>query len=105
MLESQSVPMCHKCQRPYKPDVTFFGEQLPQDALEGATNAAIKADLMLVLGSSLTVYPAAGLPSLTLQYGGEVVIINAQPTSLDNHASLLYQDLSSFAAAISSAYN
>ena len=58
---------------------------------------AMRADVMLVLGTSLTVYPAAGIPRLTLQHGGKVFIVNAQPTSLDDLAVARLDDLAKFA--------
>ena len=54
-----------------KPDIVFFGEALPEEALARSEQHARKADLMLVLGSSLTVYPAAAIPEVTLQCGGK----------------------------------
>ena len=53
-----------------------------------------------MLGTSLTVFPAAGLPRLTLQAGGNVFIVNAQPTSLDDYAVARYDDLKFFADKI-----
>ena len=53
-----------------------------------------------MLGTSLTVFPAAGLPRLTLQAGGKVFIVNAQPTSLDEYAAGVYRDLGEFAEAV-----
>ena len=55
---------------------------------------------MIVLGTSLTVFPAAGLPRLTLQRGGKVFIVNAQPTSLDDYVAARYPDLAEFAEAV-----
>jgi len=93
------VPRC-PCGGPYKPDITFFGEALPEEAFQKSQSLAIRSDVFLVLGTSLTVFPAAGLPRLTLQAGGKVFIVNAQPTSLDDSAAGVYRDLSEFAAAI-----
>jgi NAD-dependent deacetylase len=76
-----------------KPAITFFGESLPVDALLDATGEAQEADLMLVLGTSLTVYPAAGLPQYTVRNGGKIVIVNNMPTPLDNQAVLRFDDL------------
>ncbi len=95
----EEVARC-KCGGAFKPDITFFGESLPEDAFVAAQAAAIKADVMLVLGTSLTVFPAAGLPRLTLQAGGKVFIVNAQPTGLDRYAAARYPDLLEFAEAI-----
>ena len=93
------VPHC-TCGGVYKPDITFFGESLPEEAFTAAQSLAIKSDVFLVLGTSLTVFPAAGLPRLTLQAGGKVFIVNAQPTSLDEYAAGVYRDLSEFARAV-----
>jgi len=93
------VPRC-ACGGVYKPNITFFGEPLPEEAFARAQELAIRADVMLVLGTSLTVFPAAGLPRLTLQGGGRVFIVNAQPTPLDPYAAARYDDLAAFAAAI-----
>lgn len=96
---SATVPHC-KCGGVYKPDITFFGEMLPESAFKSAQSLAIRSDVFLVLGTSLTVFPAAGLPRLTLQAGGKVFIVNAQPTSLDEYAAGVYRDLSEFADAV-----
>ena len=96
---SATVPRC-RCGGVYKPDITFFGESLPEEAFTAAQSLAIKSDVFLVLGTSLTVFPAAGLPRLTLQAGGKVFIVNAQPTSLDEYAAGVYRDLSEFAQCI-----
>ena len=93
------IPLC-KCGGVYKPDITFFGESLPEEAFMASQSLAIKSDVFLVLGTSLTVFPAAGLPRLTLQAGGKVFIVNAQPTSLDEYAAGVYRDLGEFAEAI-----
>jgi NAD-dependent deacetylase len=76
-----------------KPTITFFGEMLPEDAIFEATTEAQEADLMLILGTSLTVYPAAGIPDYVLRNGGELVIVNNQPTNLDRYASMHFEDL------------
>ena len=93
------VPYC-KCGGTYKPDITFFGESLPEEAFTASQSLAIKSDVFLVLGTSLTVFPAAGLPRLTLQAGGKVFIVNAQATSLDDYAAGVYRDLGEFAEAV-----
>jgi len=93
------VPHC-KCGGVYKPDITFFGEMLPEAAFQSAQSLAIRSDVFLVLGTSLSVFPAAGLPRLTLQAGGKVFIVNAQPTSLDDYAAGVYRDLAEFATAV-----
>lgn len=92
------VPRC-ACGGVYKPDITFFGEALPEKAFAAAQDLAIRSDVFLVLGTSLTVFPAAGLPRLTLQAGGRVFIVNAQATSLDAYAAGVFRDLGAFAEA------
>lgn len=100
MLEITAVPRCEMCGGAYKPDITFFGESLPEEAFNGAAALAEQADLILALGSSLSVQPAASLPQMTLRAGGELVIVNAQPTPLDRFAALRYPDLASFAETV-----
>jgi len=89
------MPKCPKCGKVLKPAITFFGESLPMDALREATGESQKADLMLVLGTSLTVYPAASMPEYTLRSGGKIIIINNMPTPLDGRALLHFDDLGS----------
>ncbi|MBR1920795.1 MAG: NAD-dependent deacetylase [Kiritimatiellae bacterium] len=99
MLKTREVPRC-ACGGAYKPDITFFGEPLPERAFAAAQSLAAGSDVFLVLGTSLTVFPAAGLPRLALQAGGKVFVVNAQPTPLDPYAAGVYRDLASFAAAV-----
>lgn len=90
-----NVPECKKCGGAMKPDITFFGEALPQRALSDAISEMRQATALMVLGSSLTVYPAAALPSYVLENGGELMIVNDMPTSYDQYATLKFQDLGS----------
>ena len=99
MRQTCEVPRC-ACGGAYKPDITFFGEALPEEAFSAAQSLAIRSDVFLVLGTSLTVFPAAGLPRQTLQAGGKVFIVNAQATSLDDFAAGVYRDLAEFAEAV-----
>ena len=87
------MPLCPKCGRVLKPAITFFGESLPSEALKQAVTESQKADLMLVLGTSLTVYPAASMPEHTLRTGGKIVIVNNMPTPMDGRAALHFDDL------------
>ncbi|MDR0303077.1 MAG: NAD-dependent deacetylase [Treponema sp.] len=89
------MPLCPKCGRVLKPAITFFGESLPEQALRDAVTESQKADLMLVLGTSLTVHPAASMPQYTLRSGGKIVIVNNMPTPLDSMAELHFDDLGS----------
>jgi len=102
VVRSGELPKCPKCGRVLKPAITFFGESLPIDALREATEEAQKSDLMLVLGTSLTVYPAASMPQYTLSRGGEIVIVNNMPTPLDSRAVMRFDDLGEVFSALNS---
>ena len=95
IVQSGEMPRCKKCNAVLKPAITFFGESLPVHALAAAEKEAKAADLMLVLGTSLTVYPAAGLPQITRQNGGKIVIVNNMETPMDTHAVFCFNDLES----------
>lgn len=95
-----AVPRCAKCGGVYKPDITFFGEMLPEKAFGGAMALADSADLVVVLGSSLTVHPAASIPLRTLHCGGKMAIVNRGETPYDDLAEFLADDLASFADAL-----
>ena len=87
------IPTCKKCGSVIKPDIIFYGESLNSSLLDQAYSDFAKADLVLALGSSLTVQPAASLPMAAVNNGGVLVIVNAQETPLDEFATLLYTDL------------
>jgi NAD-dependent deacetylase len=76
-----------------KPDIVFYGEQLDNRLLDQAYRDMAASDLVLVLGSSLTVQPAASLPMATYYHGGKMVIVTAQETPLDKYAKLRLYDL------------
>lgn len=86
-VDAAGVPRCD-CGRPLKPDVVLFGEYLPVDAMARAERLAAGADLMLCIGSSLEVYPVAGLPELTLRAGGRLAVITQGPTPFDAVAAV-----------------
>jgi NAD-dependent deacetylase len=92
-VQQDSVPRCDSCGGVMKPDITFFGEMLPAHAVEKGFAEAAKSDLMLVLGSTLLVQPAASIPLQTLRSGGKIIIVNDMETPLDGYASLLIDDL------------
>jgi NAD-dependent deacetylase len=81
-------PPCPQCGAPLRPDVVWFGEPLPSDALYAAAAAAGRCDVMLVVGTSLHVYPAASLVPVALDAGAEVIIVNTEPPELQPHARL-----------------
>jgi NAD-dependent deacetylase len=84
-----AAPQCAQCNAPIKPDVVLFGDLLPLDVWEGAAAAAAGCDLMLVMGSSLVVYPAAELPQMTLAAGAKLVIVNREATDFDRQANVV----------------
>lgn len=82
-LERELPPLCLDCKGVLRPDVVFFGEMLPPHALEEAFDLAAKSPLLLVVGSSLVVYPAAQVPLVAKSAGAHLAIINQEPTALD----------------------
>jgi NAD-dependent deacetylase len=81
-------PYC-SCSGMLKPDVVLFGEQLPKHALAESIRVSSSCDLFLVLGSSLMVYPAASLPKIAKNRNASLVIINNDPTPLDDIADIV----------------
>ena len=82
------VPACPACGRVLKPDVVMFGELLPEAAVADALELAAHAGVLLVVGSSLEVYPIAGLPLETLAAGGSLAIVNRGSTPFDSRADV-----------------
>lgn len=70
-----SPPRCPHCGSYVRPDVVWFGEMLPSDALQAA-NEALECDVLLVIGTSGTVYPAAEMPLIAMRYGAKVIDVN-----------------------------
>jgi NAD-dependent deacetylase len=83
-----AMPRCPRCGELMKPGVVMFGELLPEGAMERAAELARAAGLLLVVGSTLEVYPVAGLPEETLSAGGALAIVNKGPTPYDGRADL-----------------
>lgn len=86
LFDEDGVATCSACLGKVKPDVVLFGELLPVEAIESARELAAGAELMLCIGSSLEVTPAAGLPGLTLSNGGQIAILTRSPTPYDAEA-------------------
>jgi NAD-dependent deacetylase len=82
------APRCAACAAVLKPDVVFFDELLPEAAIDQAYELAAQAHVVLVVGSSLEVWPVAELPLVTLRAGGKLAIVNDGPTSVDDRAAL-----------------
>jgi NAD-dependent deacetylase len=83
------LPLCARCGAVLKPGVVMFGEVLPEAALDRAVELARSAALLLVVGSSLEVWPVAGLPEETLAHGGKLAIVNRDATRYDTRAALV----------------
>ena len=80
-------PPCPQCNAILKPDVVFFGEPIPWEAQTRSFEEARTCDLVLVVGTSAVVYPAAGIPTSAKQSGATVVEINIEPTPLTGYIS------------------
>lgn len=90
ILSQNGVPHCKKCGGIIKPDVVLFEEGIDYEAIHESLRAAERADLLIVIGSSLVVYPAAGIPNYF--HGDNIVIINRDPTHLDSYAKIVIHD-------------
>jgi NAD-dependent deacetylase len=88
LFDEAGVAICSSCGGAVKPDVVLFGELLPEAAMARAQELAEAAELMICVGSSLAVYPVAGLPQLTLGRGGELAIVTKGETPYDGDAAL-----------------
>jgi len=88
LFDERGVAVCSVCRGAVKPDVVLFGELLPESAMARASELAERADLILCVGSSLAVYPVAGLPQVTLDRGGRLAIITKGATPYDADAEL-----------------
>jgi NAD-dependent deacetylase len=88
LAAGDGAPLCEACVEPLKPDVVLFGELLPERALAEAQAHAMAADLMFCVGSSLEVYPVAGLPAMTHGAGGRLVLITQGLTPYDGDAEV-----------------
>lgn len=82
-------PRCNLCGAPMRPGVVWFGEDLPRVARYRAEHAAQTCDLCLVVGTSGLVYPAAGFPGVASEHGAPVIVVNPQPSVLDQTADLV----------------
>lgn len=86
ILDQESAPRCPSCKGLIRPDVVWFGEELPVNAWSASVAAAERADLFFVIGTSAIVYPAASLPMIAKRAGAYVVEINIEPTDLSSYA-------------------
>ncbi len=89
-LEFQMPPRCRICGGAFlKPTVVLFGEPMPAGAVADASRLAEEADVMLVVGSSLVVFPAADLPLIAVRAGVPLIVVNAEPTPFDELAEVV----------------
>lgn len=89
ILESKEIPVCEKCGGRIKPDVVLYQESLDMDVMREAIAYISKADILIIGGTSLAVYPAAGL--IDYYSGNKLVLINRDATPMDRRADLLIQ--------------
>ena len=88
----ETLPICDHCDGIVKTATISFGQAMPEDEMIKAQAASVDCDLFLAIGSSLVVYPAAGFPSVAKRNGAQLVIINRDPTDLDDIADLVIND-------------
>ena len=91
-LERGELPLCRSCRGLVKTATISFGQPLPAEAMSRAQAAARACDLFLVIGSSLVVHPAAGLPAMARQHGAALAIVNRETTPQDAFADLVLHD-------------
>ncbi|GAH63527.1 unnamed protein product, partial [marine sediment metagenome] len=87
--QESDVPACPNCQGILKPDVVLFGEVLPGETLTEATRRSQNCDLLIIIGSTLVIYPAAYIPMYAKNAGAKLAIINLSATPLDHYATLV----------------
>ncbi len=90
--QKQLPPLCDICAAPLKPNVVLFGEDLPRGAYYESISQSQKADVFVVCGSSLEVGPANHLPVYSINHGGKMIIINMQPTYMDDKAEIVFHE-------------
>jgi len=91
-LRERITPYCEKCNGMLKPNAIFFGEPLETETLSAADGMIANCDFLIVLGSSLVVYPVAFYPHKALSYGAKLAIINIQETDMDDHAEVVIHE-------------
>ncbi|MGY5852405.1 MAG: NAD-dependent deacylase [Candidatus Thorarchaeota archaeon] len=89
VVEGQIPPICEKCDGVLKSEAILFGEPMPEKAMAEAIEICRETDLMLVIGSSLTIYPAAYLPQLAKDSGAKIILINLEGTNRDDVADIV----------------
>jgi NAD-dependent deacetylase len=88
-LDAGTHPRCARCGGPLRPNVVLFEEALPAEPFRRAEEGCTRCEVLLLAGSSLEVYPVAGLPQVAKDHGARVVIVNRDPTACDGLADLI----------------
>lgn len=96
-LPDKILPKCEDCGGRIRPDVVWFGEMLPQQAIKEAEISAMKSDIFFSVGTSGEVYPAANLPIIAKQNGAFVVEVNPKPTAISNYMDYSIRETSAVA--------
>ena len=91
--EGMEDPVCDDCGGMLKPAAVFFGEPMPMRETAEAQRRSQGCDLMMVLGSSLVVYPAAYMPAYAVESGAKLVIVNLDPTPMDSYAQVCIYEM------------
>lgn len=105
VVSGENPPLCG-CGGGLKPDAVFFGEALPEKTWEDSRKLVINSDLLIVVGTSLQVFPVSSLPSVALESGSRLVIINLSKTPFDKQADLLInENIGDFFQKFSDYYN
>ncbi len=91
-MERGEIPHCRQCQAVVKPDLVLYGEDLSQEVFWAAMAETKSCDVMLVVGSSLEVSPAADLPGMARRHGAQIVIVNREPTGMDSAAAIVIRE-------------
>jgi NAD-dependent deacetylase len=91
-LADGRVPMCPVCGNVLKPNVILFGEQLPALVMQEALRHIRQCDVLLIAGSSLEVAPVSELPRVAHEHGARLILVNLQPTHMDEQADVVMHD-------------
>lgn len=87
--KDETLPVCRRCEGIIKTATISFGQAMPEEPMQRAQEETLSSDLFIACGSSLVVFPAAGFPIMAQQNGAKLVIVNREPTDLDDLADLV----------------
>jgi NAD-dependent deacetylase len=91
-IRQGTIPRCQSCGGPFKPDITLFGESLPEAAFLQSHFALEQCDVLIIAGTSLEVFPAGRLPMTAVAAGAQTIIVNLSETYMDRHASVVLRE-------------